>query len=220
MRINVLPARAPASARLPAVRIGLLALLVLFATGCARIPVQSVALADALRAEGRRMHQMNAQLVSDLFQEKQKAADAFIYGEYLPAYVENFAAKMNDADVNKANLKAIMEALLPEVIARRDNIQRALEDQRIKVLEELDASYAVYDEASADLRALLHSAVKVNEARGALIDRAVGLSGARLDLDKLGTTLDSFIAKAAKGTESVQGLINALDTDVNSIVNP
>ncbi|MBK8226528.1 MAG: hypothetical protein IPK70_05070 [Flavobacteriales bacterium] len=218
--MNVLPARAPSTAHLPAARIGLMALLVLLATGCARIPVQSVTLAEALRAEGRRMHQMNAQLVSDLFQEKQKAADAFIYGEYLPTYVENFAAKMNDADVNKANLKAIVEALLPELIARRDNIQRALEAQRIKVLEDLDASYAVYDEASADLRALLHSAVKVNEARSGLVEKAVGLSGARLDLDKLGTTLDAFIARAAKGTESVQGLINALDTDVNTIVNP
>lgn len=220
MSLNVLPVRAPSTAHLPAARIGLMALLVLLATGCARIPVQSVTLSEALRAEGRRMHQMNAQLLSDLFQEKQKAADAFIYGEYLPTYVENFAAKMNDADVNKANLKAIVEALLPELIARRDNIQRALEAQRIKVLEDLDASYAVYDEASSDLRALLHSAVKVNEARSGLVEKAVGLSGARLDLDKLGTTLDAFIARAAKGTESVQGLINALDTDVNTIVNP
>lgn len=187
-------------------------------TGCAKIPVESVQLSDAIMMEGTRMHNTNIGLLNDLFNEKKQQVSDFIEKDYLPEMVKNFTGMVAPEDINAANLSDILLALVPQITQRRDAMIQALEEQRLKLESKMNSEYQVYYDASVTLRSLLQSAVEVDRERAALNDRIRQLSGEKIDLNKIEHTVDEFITKAGS-PDSIQGAILELDTRITEILN-
>ncbi|MEO6168149.1 MAG: hypothetical protein ABIO46_12300 [Chitinophagales bacterium] len=198
-------------------------LLVFFAIsallmGCAKIPIESVQLSDAIMMEGTRMHHANIGLLNDLFNENKQQVSDFIVKDYLPELVKNFSAMVAPEDINAANLPDILLAIIPQITERRDAMIQALEEQRLKLESKMNAEYQVYYDASITLRSLLQSAAEVDKERAALNDRIKQLSGEKIDLNKIEHTIDEFITKAGS-PDSIQGAILDLDTRITEILN-
>src|SRR5215203_2393166 len=138
-----------------------LSFLFFFLSGCVKIPVQSVALADAIQTEGERMHNMNVIFLNRIFDAKRESIEKFIKEEYTPVVVANFTTKVTkefpQTDFKK-EFPELLDALLPEINKRRDTLVRALDMQKEKIVEKLNADYKVFDNAVFEMKKLLESA--------------------------------------------------------------
>lgn len=188
--------------------------IVMALSSCAKIPVQSVNLMDALAEEGHRMHQVNLAFLNSIFKAKKEKVDEFIKTEYSPYYIANFQKNIpKDADV-KAELPNIMNAIAPKIAARRDSMQAALEDQRIKLVIKLEQDYKTFESAASELRRLLVSAAQVNKEQQLLFSKTKELSKGTLDLDAVEGSIDRFI----KSGSNFSNDISDLNTAINSII--
>lgn len=186
--------------------------------GCAKIPVESVQLSDALLREGTRMHNINIAVINDLFHEKKKNVNDFIEQDYLPEYVKNYTDGLTIKNYDADSIQLILLAILPEINQRRDAMIQALDDQRVKLISQLNNEYAAYYDASNTIHSLLQSAADVDAERAALNDHIRQLSGEKIDLNQVEHSLDSFIAKAGS-SGSIDGAISELDNSMNEILN-
>lgn len=190
-------------------KLGLLALLF---TGCAKIPAGSVALADALQTEGERMHTINLHLINRLFSDKRMAIDRFIYADYTPVVAANLVNNPKfKTDDFKKDFPEMVQALLPEINARRDSLVKVLDLQKEKILDKLNTDYKAFNTASIALKLLLESATKVTKEKQALFEQVKTLSNNKLDLIGIENALDGFVNSAGK----VGGKV----VDVNSMIN-
>ncbi len=187
-------------------------------SGCAKIPVESVQLSDAILREGTRMHSINIAVINELFSEKKKSVSDFIEQDYLPEYVKDFTSGLTIKNYDADSLQQILLAILPEINQRRDAMIQALDDQKTKLISQLNNEYDAYYDASNALHALLQSAADVDAERAALNERIRQLSGEKIDLNKVEHSLDAFIAKAGSAG-SIDNAINELDNTMNEILN-
>lgn len=194
--------------------IGKLSLLLFFLISCAKIPVQSVALADALQVEGERMHRLNTIFLNRIFLSKRDEIEKFMKEEYAPMVVQNMMKGVNEAEF-KANLKTDLpeftSAVTSVVNNRRDSLVTALELQKEKIVEKLDADYAVFNTAALELKRLLESAVKVDKEKQALFAQAKTLSNNRIDFTSLEAAIDKFIHSGGNVGSNVQNLNNVIN---------
>jgi hypothetical protein len=195
-----------------------LSLVLLFFLGCAKIPVQSVALADAVQAEGERMHNLNLLFLNRIFTAKRETIEKFIREEYTPKVVTEFTARVTkefpQTDFKK-EFPDLINALMPEINTRRDSLVNALELQREKVVQKLAADYSVFNSAASDLRNLLESAVKIDREKQALYTQAKTLSNNRIDFNNLELALDRFIHASG----NVGSKLPELNNTVNQLLN-
>lgn len=196
-----------------------LALLVFFISmlfsSCAKLPVQSVSLVEAISEEGTRMHSINTALVNNLFANKRDQVDVFIRTEYTPAFISNFMKNVPPGTDLQKELPDMINAMIPEINSRRDAMQAALEENRIKILDKLNKDYLIYELACMELKRLLESAAKVDKERTALIAQVQNLAGTKIDIEKLENQLDNFILDAG---EHSQKLVK-LNEEINKLLN-
>lgn len=192
-------------------KIATLAIIVIL-SGCATIPSQSITLAEAIAKEGNRMHQLNIVLVNKMFKEKRDQVDLFIREKFTPGYLTNFMKQVPaGTDVNK-ELPDMLSSLIPQINSTRDEMQSALEDQRIKLITRLNEDYAAFEEATGALNELLASATKVDQERQAIFNQITKLSNNRIDLNKLESSLDDFIQKGGEVGAKVSDLNEKVDS--------
>jgi hypothetical protein len=195
-----------------------LAFLILFFLGCAKIPVQSVMLADALKVEGERMHKLNLTLLNRTFSAKRSEIDKFINDEYAPEVIKNFINIINTNQPGtdfKKEFPELMQAIMPKINARKDSLMNALEVQKGKIIDKLDADYKVFDNAALELKNLLESAVKIDKEKQALLNNAKELSNNKIDFNRLENAFDKFITS----TGNVSANVVALNNDINEILD-
>jgi hypothetical protein len=196
------------------IRLFFFGVIILFAS-CAKLPIQSVTLVESIMAEGKRMHSINKSLVNDFFNEKRNKIDEFIRKDYTPKYIEEFTKKIpNDVDI-KAELPGIILSIIPKINERRDAMQNALEQNRIKILEKLNQDYDEYEIACIELKQLLESAVKVDDIRKKVLNKTSELTQNKLDFGQLEGTINGFITNSGDFSQS---LIN-LNEGVNKLLN-
>lgn len=186
----------------------------LFFCGCAKIPVQSVPLADALQAEGERMHQLNVVLLNRLFAQKHEEISRFIKEEYAPKAVARYLAAVDKSFPNtdyKKEFLPLMQAIAPQIDARRDSLTAVLELHKEKLASKLNADYQIFNNAALSLKMLLQSAVKVDQQKLALLNQVKALSGNRIDFSNIETELDKFIHSA--------GNVGSNAVDLNNFMN-
>ena len=189
-----------------------LIIFLLYGVSCAKIPVQTIDLSKALKEEGRRMHQMNLSLVEYVFNEKKHLINEFIANEYSPLLVENFLKKLPpDTDV-KRELPEIIAALNPRIDARRDSLIVALQEQKLKIEQQLNAEYEVYEEAFTAMQNLLASAARLNKSRNTVYDDIKKLSNNRINLPGINNAVDNFIKGAGSVGEKTVLLSNTIQT--------
>jgi hypothetical protein len=181
---------------------------------CAKIPVESVVLTEALIEEGKRMHQLNVSMLNALFEAKREKVDAFIQNEYTPTYIANFKEQVPENTDYEEAFPLMVGAIIPAINKRRDAMQSVLEKQRIKLMEKLNTDFDAFLTAAVELKHLLGSAVKVNEARKEAYGQLSSLSNKKIDLYQIEEALDRFILKGGELGEDV----DELNENINSII--
>jgi hypothetical protein len=196
-----------------------LSFLAFFIFGCAKIPVQSIALADALQSEGERMHKLNLVFLNRIFMAKRETIEKFIKEDYAPKVVENMMGKLNEAEFKaklKDDLPEFTSAVTSVVSQRRDSLVNALELQKEKVVDKLSTDYNIFNNAAFELKRLLESAVKIDKEKQALFNQAKALSANRLDFNGLENTLDKFIHSSGNVGNNIDVLNNAINQLLNT----
>jgi hypothetical protein len=183
---------------------------------CAKLPIQSVALAEAVHSEGKRMHQINVSLLNKLFENKRKQIDDFIQNEYTPQYIKNFTSKIPEGTDLKKEIGPILQSIIPKINSRRDAMQRALEAQRLKLLTKLNSDFAVFESASLELKYLIESGAKVNDERKKAFEKIKVLSENKLNLNQIEEQLDKFILKSGDVGQNINDLNNTIDSLINN----
>jgi hypothetical protein len=184
---------------------------------CARLPTQSIALTNAISQEGKRMHDLNVSLLNNMFAQKKNMVDSFIKNTYTPFIIENI--QIPDTTDLKKEWPGLLEMLMPVITSKRETLRNALENQRLKLVDKLDSDYAVFDNAISSLKALLVSAIKVDDLRKQTLTRLAGIANDKIDITEIGNKLDEFIIKAGDATNSTQNKVNDLDNSINSLLN-
>lgn len=183
-------------------------------SSCAKIPIQSVNLIDALGENGYKMHQVNIMFLNGIFKAKKEKIDEFIKTEYSPYFIAAFQKNIpKDVDL-KVELPNIMNAIAPKIAARRDSMQAALEQQRIKLTNKLEEDYKTFESATSELRRLLVSAAAVDKQRELLLSKTMELSRGVLDLDAVEGSIDRFI----KLSGNFGGDLSDLNSAINTII--
>lgn len=188
-----------------------LLIICLFLTSCARVPIQTVELSEALREEGERMHQINLSLVDKLFQEKVHQVNEFITKEYAPAIIENFKNLLpKDLDF-KANFQELAEAIYPQINATKDSMITVLQQQKTLIIDKLNVDYQAYSVAYMEMQNLLRSAARVNQKRTEVFQQLKTLSKNRIDLEAVDSAVNKFIRTGGDiGAKTVE-LTNTLN---------
>jgi len=189
-------------------------LLTILIISCAKIPIESLTLADAINKEGERMHALNITLLNKMFNGKKNKIDIFIKDKYTPKVVENFKKTLPDNVDVKKDLTSILIALAPEINSTRDQMQNALENQRIKLITKLNSDFKKLTEVSSQLRKLINSAIKVSEARKNAFNKLKLLTQNKVDLNQFENEIDKFISKGGEIGKN----INTLNTSINSLI--
>jgi hypothetical protein len=191
-----------------------LIIICVFLTSCARVPIQTVELSEALREESERMHQINLSLLDKLFQEKVHQVNEFITKEYAPAIIENFKNLLpKDLDF-KANFQELAEAIYPQINATKDSMITVLQQQKTLITDKLNQDYQAYALAYTEMQNLLRSAAKVNQKRTEVFQQLKTLSKNRIDLEAVDGAVNKFIrtggdigAKAVELTNTLNKLL-------------
>jgi len=194
----------------------LLFLLPLLWVSCAKLPVQTITLADALAKEGARMHELNVSLLNTMFAQKSAAIDTFMRTQYIPKYIANLQQSIPAGTDISAELPSMLQAIIPQINSRRDEMQRTLEAQRVKLITKLNADYSTYQQASDDLRQLLVSNVNVNRNRAELFAQLQQVSNNRIDLNKVEDALDRFVTDGGNIGEGISNL----EQTINNLIKP
>ena len=182
---------------------------------CAKLPIQTITLTDAIINEGKRMHELNLSLLNKMFNEKREKIDVFIKNEYTPKYLEEFKSRIPAGIDYEQEFPNMIQSIIPQINSRRDMMQSALESQRIKLATKLNIDFKLFEEASMKLRNLIESAIKVNEERKKAFEQVKGLTQNTIDLNQIETELDKFIIKSGDVGEN----INELNSTINSLLN-
>ncbi len=186
--------------------------LLIILSSCAKIPIQSISLVDAIAEEGNRMHQLNLSLLNGIFKSKRERIDEFIRTQYSPKFISDFQKNIpKEADL-KTELPNIINAVTPRITERRDAMQNALEEQRIKLVAKIEQDYKAFDNAATVMRKLLVSATKINEEKQALFEKTKELSKGSLDLNAVESTIDKFINSGGNVGNEVSNLNDTINT--------
>ncbi|HJV18459.1 MAG TPA: hypothetical protein VJ552_01155 [Sediminibacterium sp.] len=192
-------------------------LLCFFAfTSCAKIPVQSLTLAESITREGKRMHELNIALLNSIYQEKRQKINDFIRNDYTPWFSNEIVKNIKDSIQLKNDLPLILSKALPVLSAQIADRQTALEASRALLLDQLNADFLAYQASCNELTYLLESAVKLDEARKKLMTRVADVSGNKIDFDSLNLTLDRFIADKGDLGQN----IDALNKAIRKLIKP
>lgn len=186
------------------------AAICLLLLSCAKIPVQSVSLVEAIEEEGARMHAINTALLQSMFREKKEKINVFMEQEYTPALVENFKRQLPSNTDYKADFAQMVQSLMPHINARKDSLLNALDEEQFRILDKMQTDYAVYQNAVGELKRLLASAAKIDAEKRALFDTARQVSNNRIDLAGIETALDRFILSGGSVGSNLQKLNNTI----------
>lgn len=182
---------------------------------CAKLPVESIDVTQYLLDEGARMHKMNAHLLNGVFKEKREKIDQFISEEYVPAELNRIFKKIDSTDDPKEAIPEIMKLLTPKIIDFRDQLQNALETNRIKIMTKLNDDYSNFQQAGNSLKAMLKSVVKVDQERQKLLEDIKKYTNNNLDLNSIESVLDKYIIKGGDMGSKVIEMNNEIDKLLN-----
>ena len=92
-------------------------------------------------SEGTRMHSLNVLLLNEIFNQKKKELDLFFETEYTPLIVKNFLSKVDLEALPKEELPGMIASISARVSKVRDSKQLELEQERLKLLGELNTDH-------------------------------------------------------------------------------
>lgn len=181
-------------------------------SSCAKIPVQSAELSQALKDEGERMHLLNLALIDKVFQEKRYLINEFITKEYTLQIVNDFKSLVPPGTDYEAEFAEMMQALYPRINARKDSLVIALDEQKAGIVDKLNQDYKVYAAAFDELQNLLRSASRLNQKRTEVFQQIKSLTNNRLNLEGIDKALNKFIKDGGNIGDKAVILSNSINS--------
>lgn len=181
-----------------------------------KLPPQSVSLMQQISNEVDRMHKLNLAYVNKTFTQKMDEVNEFIDKEYTPEMIRNIQKQIAgvNVDMNK-EWPAVIQKLSPQISATKDSLQKALVDNRIRIISKLNEDYSILKQACDAELNLLSSAVKLNETNRQVFDGLIRkISNDKLNPSKLEQALNGYLKKGS----SVATMILNLQENMNTIL--
>ena len=187
---------------LKTIRSVLLLMVVIFLlNGCAgRVPGEVLDLSNTMGEDLKALHLSYRQLITTHFDSLRRQTDAFLQNQWMPTFIKDFIdrgnlvqlvqtplANQRDADVTEW-VVAAMEA----VNQKRSQLMKPLDDEEKTLLEMVDSSFALLDQANSKIYAHLKSLSKLNEP----MESALNIH----DLKGLREKIDAGLATATSNT--------------------
>lgn len=168
----------------------------LLLAGCAKIPIETVQLSEAIKNEGARMHNINVVLIEKLFQEKTFRINEFVKKEFAPQFLKTFKESL-PGDVNfDTEFEDLVSAAYPEIEKYKDSLTNVLVEQKLIILNKLNKDFQVYNNASIELQNFLRSGAKLNQAQSAVLQNLQLLSNNKINIEKIDQAANKFISDA------------------------
>lgn len=180
-------------------------------TSCAKIPIQSVDLIDAIQKEGERMHQINISLVNSVFEKKKEQVDNFVQNNYAPNFANEVINRISSDSIVKSDLIEFLSYSLPIINGQREKMYNSLEDAKNVLINDLHKDHIAFQNACEELKKLLISAVKVDEEREKLLRITSTFSNNKIDPNTLESAIDSYLSNNGDSVKTIEGIQNIIN---------
>lgn len=178
----------------------LMAVIILL-NGCAgHVPGEVLDLSNTMGEDLKALHLSYRQLIIAHFNSLRQQIDSFIENQWLPEFIGDFIERGNLVQMvqsppdgqRETGVTEWVTAALGAINDKRNELMKPLDDEEKKLLEMVDSSFNLLDQANAKIHAHLKSLSKVEESTQGLFDMR--------DLKGLREKIDTGLAAAAATT--------------------
>jgi hypothetical protein len=178
----------------------LMAVIILL-NGCAgHVPGEVLDLSNTMGEDLKALHHSYRQLIIAHFDSLRKQTDSFMENQWLPVFIKDFIERGNLVQMVQAppdgqrdtNVTEWVAAALEAINEKRNQLMKPLDEEERKLLEMVDSSFNLLNQANAKIYSHLKSLSKVEESTQGLFDLR--------DLKGLREKIDSGLAAAAAST--------------------
>lgn len=171
--------------------------ILLILVSCASIPKATSTLSRAVLDQSAAMHQLNIQLVEQLFTEKKTRLKHYINTVYTPKAVENYIALIPDGTDYKTALPNIVSSIIPVIERKKDSLTALLTQRENNIIRKLNANYAKFVQAGNSLQNVLDTANELNRSEQYLLTSVDSLTGVRINTEAIRKDLDQVLTKTS-----------------------
>jgi len=183
-----------------------LMVIIILVNGCGgRVPREVLDLSNTVGDDLKALHLSYRQLIIVHFDSLRQQIDSFIETRWIPVFIKDFIQRGNLAQMVQAPEPAQREAevtgwflaAMDAVNQKRNQLIKPLDEEEKKLLEMVDSSFNLLDQANAKIHSHLESLAKLNEpGEGALNIH---------DLKGLREKINLGLSAAAEKTQGITG---------------
>lgn len=191
-------------------------LMIVFFSGCASIPPESVALNKEIASGITALHESNVALVTQYFTVKKAEID-----KYEKQTLENFFNKIASATTKPgappldAHDLLKIQAEVEKIHELGSNYKEQLDSSKALVIAKLQSEYNLLITANVSITALLQSTVDVDKANKDGLTKAKEFSSGKIDLTNIDSKVNDYLAKMGSTSGKASDLVN----DIQSLLN-
>jgi hypothetical protein len=171
--------------------------ILLILVSCASIPKATSTLSRAVLDQSAAMHQLNIQLVEQLFTEKKTRLQHYINTVYTPTAVKNYITLIPDGTDYKTALPNIVSSIIPVIERKKDSLTALLTQRENNIIRKLNANYAKFVQAGNSLQNVLDTANELNRSEQYLLTSVDSLTGVRINTEAIRKDLDQVLTKTS-----------------------
>ncbi len=178
--------------------------LLFLLNSCASIPEATVTLTQEISNEVDNMHNLNLNLVRQLFNERQQRLNSFINNTYTPKLIRKYQSLLPDSINYKKDLAKIIGSIIPVIERKKDSLTELLNQQENSILSKLNQNYNSFSKATSSLQNLISSAARVGNSEKKIIASIDSLTGNKINISKIETDLNDAINKTSTFLHKIQ----------------
>lgn len=177
---------------------------IILLNGCAgHVPAEVLDLSNTMGEDLKALHHSYRQLIIAHFNSLRKQTDSFMENRWVPVFIKDFIERGNLVQMVQSppdgqrdtNVTEWVAAAMGAINEKRNQLMKPLDDEEKKLLEMVDSSFNLLDQANAKIYSHLKSLSKVEESTQGLFDIRA-LKGLR-------EKINSGLAAAAASTTEI-----------------
>ena len=184
---------------------------ILFCSGCAQIPQESVTLSMEVGKGVISIHESNVRFVNWFFDVKIEQVNQ-LEKNALDSFFSKIAAateKPGSKPLKKDDLYNI-KGYIDQIHGKGNKYRSALSTSRSKVLESLEKDYRVLINANGSITGLLQSAVAVDDAKSTSYDKLKDLTSGKIDMANIEQIVNDGVSKFGDKTEKGTSILEKI----------
>lgn len=175
-----------------------------FFLGCVTMPPAALDMHNVLVDETYRMHNLNIELVNAYFTQRAREIDEFIENVYTYNLIKNVQKGLANLDYDQDSLFVLTYPKIQHnIIAKRDTLQLQLQEERLRVITDLNENFNAYEIYSKELGQLINSTIKIEEEREDFVRRIDAITKDKLKLAEMEAKADKILIEAGKVSKTV-----------------